>query len=184
MKYKIIYADPPWTYADKTCQGSAAEQYITMDIDALRALPISNIAADDAMLFMWATFPLLPEALSLIEAWGFSYITTAFVWIKTDIKNPNTTFYGLGRWCRGNAEIVLLGKRGKPKRVSAAVEQLVFSPLSGHSKKPDEVRKRIVKLLGDMPRIELFARERVDGWDATGLDLDGRDIREFLESAL
>lgn len=133
----------------------------------MMALPVSAIADTDCVLFLWATFPQLPEALRLIKAWGFSYRTVAFVWLKTNRK-ARTWFYGLGFWTRGNAEICLFAKRGHPKRKSAGIHQLIVSPVEQHSKKPDEARERIVALMGDLPRIELFARQETLGWDVWG----------------
>lgn len=110
---------------------------------------------------------MLREALDLIEAWGFQYKTIAFNWIKQN-KSGNGLFWGLGNYTRSNSEICLLATKGKPKRVSAAVHSVVISPIERHSKKPDEVRDRIVELMGDLPRIELFARSGADGWDCWG----------------
>ena len=107
---------------------------------------------------MWATYPKMQEALDLIEAWGFKYKSIAFQWIKQN-RSGNGYFFGLGRWTRGNTEPCLIAIKGKPKRISAGVGQLVFSPLRRHSQKPAEVREKIVELMGDLPRIELFARE-------------------------
>jgi site-specific DNA-methyltransferase (adenine-specific) len=110
---------------------------------------------------------MIPEALRVIAAWGFRYKTVAFVWIK-QTRKAKKWFFGLGFWTRSNAEICLLATRGKPKRFDSSVHQLIISPIEAHSKKPDEARKRIVKLLGDVPRLELFAREKPDGWDVYG----------------
>ena len=110
---------------------------------------------------------MLQEALKTIEAWGFTYKTIGFQWIKQN-KSGNGFFFGLGRWTRGNTELCLIATKGKPKRQSAAVSQLVFSPLRRHSQKPDIVRDKIVELMGDLPKIELFARQQVDGWDCWG----------------
>lgn len=170
-KYNIIYADPPWRYQQKSLQGTAEKHYPTMSIDELCALPVEQLAEKDCILFLWATFPMLQEALQLIRAWGFQYKTVAFVWIKQNKKSP-TWFYGLGFWTRSNAEICLLAKRGKPHRKSASVHQLIISPIEEHSKKPDEVRKKIVELMGDIPRIELFARQKAEGWDVWGNEVD------------
>lgn len=137
----------------------------------MMALPVSAIADTDCVLFLWATFPQLPEALRLIKAWGFSYRTVAFVWLKTNRK-ARTWFYGLGFWTRGNAEICLFAKRGHPKRKSAGIHQLIVSPVEQHSKKPDEARERIVALMGDLPRIELFARQETPGWDVWGNEVE------------
>lgn len=166
-KYKVIYADPPWRYEQKNLSGSAEKHYSTMSIDELCALPIEQLADKDCILFLWATFPMLTEALQLIKAWGFKYKTVAFVWVKKNKKSP-TWFYGMGFWTRSNAEICLLAKRGKPQRKSAGVHQLIISPIEEHSKKPDEARNKIVELMGDVPRIELFARQKSPGWDVWG----------------
>ena len=138
-----------------------------MSIDELCALPVNRLAEKDCLLFLWATFPQLPEALQLIKAWGFTAKTVAFVWLKLNKKSP-TWFYGLGYWTRGNAEICLLAKRGKPKRRSAGVHQFIISPVEEHSKKPDVTRDKIVELAGDLSRVELFARQKTPGWDVWG----------------
>lgn len=116
---------------------------------------------------MWATFPMLREALDVIEAWGFSYKTVAFNWVKQN-RNGTGIFMGLGNWTRSNSEICLLATKGKPKRISGSVRSIVLSPLQQHSRKPAEIRNRIVELMGDLPRIELFAREAAPGWDVWG----------------
>lgn len=116
---------------------------------------------------MWATFPMLREALEVIEAWGFTYKTVAFNWVKQN-KTGAGLFWGLGNWTRSNSEICLLAVKGKPKRMSARVHSVILSPIQQHSRKPAETRDRIVELMGDLPRIELFAREAAPGWDAWG----------------
>ena len=126
---------------------------------------------------MWATFPMLKEALDVIEAWGFTYKTVAFNWVKQN-KSGEGLFMGLGNWTRSNSEICLLAVKGKPKRVSAGVRSVVLSPLQRHSQKPAEVRDKIVELMGDLPRIELFARETAPGWDAWGNEIPVKDLRE------
>ena len=142
-----------------------------MSIDELCALPVETLAEKDCLLFLWATFPQLPEALRLIRAWGFTFKTVAFVWLKLNKKSP-TWFYGLGYWTRGNSEICLLAKRGKPKRRSAGVHQFIISPVEEHSKKPDVTRDKIIELAGDLPRVELFARQKAPGWDVLGNEVD------------
>lgn len=166
-KFQIIYADPPWRYKDKGCNGNAEGHYSTMGLDAIKALPVEQIADTDCVLLMWATWPLLPEALGVIAAWGFTYKTVGFVWVKKN-RSDCGHFFGLGRWTRGNTEMCLLSVRGKPSRVSKSVYQLCFEPLTRHSEKPVELRHRIVDLLGDVPRIELFARTAAPGWSAWG----------------
>ena len=165
--YSVIYADPPWRYQRSSVQGAAEKHYPTMGIDELCALPVADLAAPDSVLFLWATFPQLPEALRLIKAWGFQYKSVAFVWLKQNRKSEGW-FYGLGFWTRGNAEICLLATRGHPKRHAANVHQFIISPIQEHSKKPDEARHRIETLMGDVPRIELFARQATPGWDVWG----------------
>ena len=145
--YNIIYADPPWRYEQRKVQGAAENHYPTMSIDELCALPVPELAAKDCALFLWATFPQLPEALRLIRAWGFRYKTVAFVWLKRNRKSPSW-FYGMGYWTRSNAEICLLATKGKPKRQSAGVHQFIISPIEQHSKKPDEARDKILALMG------------------------------------
>ena len=167
MKYSIIYADPPWRYKDKSCSGGAAHHYDTMKITDICNLRVCDIVNADAVLFMWATYPMLREALRVIDAWGFTYKTIAFQWIKLNPKSQ-TPFFGLGRWTRGNTEPCLLATRGRPHRISAGVSQLVFSNRREHSQKPDVVRDKIVQLLGPLPRIELFARRNTPGWSVWG----------------
>lgn len=186
--YQIIYADPPWAYADAGCRGAAAAQYSVLSCKDIAALPVHKLAAPDCALFMWATYPLLREALATIEGWGFEYKSIAFQWVKLNPKSE-TAFYGLGRWTRGNTEPCLLATRGKPKPVSKSVHQLISEPLVAqeavgrHSAKPPAARDKIVELMGDLPRIELFARANAPGWDCTGNELDGIDIRDLLAVA-
>jgi N6-adenosine-specific RNA methylase IME4 len=165
--YSIIYADPPWRYADKGCNGNVEGHYATMNLTEIKAMPVPAIASANSVLLMWATWPLLPEALSVISAWGFAYKTIGFVWVKKN-KSDCGHFFGLGRWTRGNTEVCLLAVKGKPQRFSRAISQLCFEPLTRHSEKPIEIRHRIVELLGNLPRIELFARTQSDGWDCWG----------------
>lgn len=121
--------------------------------------------------FLWATFPQLPEALRLIKAWGFTYKSVAFVWLKKNRKSEGW-FYGLGFWTRGNAEVCLLATRGHPKRQAANVHQFIISPIQEHSRKPEEARDKIVALMGDVPRVELFARQSPPGWDVWGNEVE------------
>ena len=167
-KFKIFYADPPWNYSDQGCQGTMANHYKGMKINDICSLPIGGGIADrDCVLFIWVTYPMLAEGLKVIEAWGFKYKSIAFQWIKLNKKNGKP-FYGLGRWTRGNTECCLLATKGKPHRLSNSVFQLIQTPIEGHSKKPDIVRDKIIELMGDLPRIELFSRQKVRGWDSWG----------------
>lgn len=187
-KYNILYGDPPWKYKDKlkTQGGGADRKYPTMTVEEIAALPVRLVAADNAVLFLWVTWPFLFAAERVVRAWGFEYKTVAFVWLKTNQRrDPDQgsffaddffavdDFLGMGNWTRSNTEIVILGTRGKPVRHSSAVRQLIFWPIMEHSRKPPIVRDRIVDLAGDRPRLELFARDRAQGWDAFGNQVEG-----------
>lgn len=169
-KYNIIYADPPWQYKVYSKKGlgrSAESHYPTMSLEDIQALPVRDLAAADCVLFMWTTIPLLKDCFSVMRAWGFTYKTVTFVWIKKNRKS-DSLFWGMGHWTRANAELCMLVTIGHPKRRSAAVHQVIMSHIEEHSKKPEEARHRIIELVGDLPRIELFARQKTDGWDAWG----------------
>lgn len=170
-KYSIIYADPPWKYQGEMMNSSVTDHYGVADARDLSQLPVASIGADDAVLFMWVTMPKLNEFEQVMNAWGFIYKTCAFSWVKQN-KVSEGYFMGQGRWTRANTELCLLGTRGSLGRISAAVRQLVVSPVREHSQKPDEVRDRIVQLVGDLPRIELFARTATPGWDVWGNEVD------------
>ncbi len=174
-KYNIIYADPPWEYrqsgSKKNSRGMAKQHYNTMTTEDICELPIREIATDESICFMWATFPNIDQALKVLDAWGFTYKTAAFVWVKKN-KKSNSNFWGMGAYTRANAEVCLIGISKKTKASdcvkSHAVHQIIESPVERHSKKPDETRTRILELLGDVPRIELFARQYAEGWDCWG----------------
>lgn len=174
-KYSIIYADPPWQYRTWSNKGqgrSAESHYPTMAKKDIQALPIKEISADDCVLFLWVTAPCLKEGMELIDAWGFTYKTVAFTWVKKN-KKADTLFWGMGHYTRANAELCLLATKGKPlPRLSRSVHSVIISKIESHSKKPAETRERIEQLFGDLPRIELFAREKQEGWDAWGNEVD------------
>ena len=177
-KYGIIYADPPWhyrVYSKKGAGRSAESHYPTMTIEKIQALPLSELADKDCALFMWITFPLLKESLSVLSAWGFKFKTIAFVWIKQNRKS-DSLFWGMGYWTRTNAEFCVLATKGKPKRMAKNVHQVIVSHIEEHSKKPDEARRRIVRLMGDLPRIEVFARQKSAGWDVWGNEVESNII--------
>lgn len=183
-QFPVIYADPAWAYrkaklVDRGAARAVEKEYPTMQPKEIAALPVSTIAARDSVLFMWATGPKLPQALMVMNAWGFEYRTIAFVWVKLT-KKADKPFFGMGFYTRANAEIVLVGTKGKGcKRIDAAVRQVALDVYDGpseepiaavigeHSAKPDEIRQRIERLY-DGPRIELFARERVRDWTVWG----------------
>lgn len=138
-----------------------------MQIEEIKTLPVGTLAAPNCALFLWITFPMLQEGWSVMEAWGFTFKTVAFVWIKQNRKS-DSLFTGMGYWTRANAELCLLATRGHPKRQAKDVHQVILSHVKEHSKKPDEARRRIERLMGDVPRIELFARQVTPGWDVWG----------------
>ena len=174
-KYSIIYADPPWTYRDKRekhprFSGGASRHYSTLSISEIKNLPVNKISDTRCMLFLWATFPNLPEAISIIQAWGFSYKTLGFSWIKTN-KSNGKPFFGIGFYTKSNCEVCLIGVKGKPIKSSDRVSSVLIAPKEQHSKKPSIVRDKIVEFVGDVPRIELFARQKTPGWDVWGNEI-------------
>jgi len=179
-KYKIIYADPAWEYrlsgGKKNSRGMAKQHYNTMTTEDICNLPVGGgLADDDAVCLMWATFPNIEQALIVMERWGFIYKTAAFVWVKKN-KKANSNFWGMGAYTRANAEVCLLGisKKTKAHQIvkSHAIHQIIEAPVEAHSKKPSIVRDKIVELFGDLPRVELFARQKTEGWDAWGNEIE------------
>lgn len=172
-RYGAIAADPPWSFATYSAKGkgrSAEAHYDCMSLDAIKALPVSDWADDDCALFLWGINSMLPQALAVIDAWGFTYKTTAFTWAKRTSRD-NGWHFGLGYWTRQNTESCLLATRGHPKRLSRAVPELIISPRRLHSQKPDEVYERI-ELLCPGPYLELFARSQRPGWTAWGTEVE------------
>jgi site-specific DNA-methyltransferase (adenine-specific) len=170
-KYNIIMADPPWEYnARKNREtrfgGGAMSHYPVMATDRICALPVGDIADKNCALVLWAVWPKLPEALRVMDAWGFRYVTAAFNWFKAN--KSGLPFFGIGYYAKSNSEIALLGIKGAMKPASNFVSQVIVSGRERHSKKPDIAREKTVELFGDLPRVELFAREQTDGWDVWG----------------
>jgi N6-adenosine-specific RNA methylase IME4 len=168
-KYGAIYADPPWSFRNWSAKGTgrnAVSHYDCLSFDQLTKLPVSDYAAPDCALFMWAVDPLLDRAFELIRAWGFEYKTVAFYWMKQNRKSDGF-FTGLGYWTRANPEQCLLATRGKPRRLNKGVRKLIVAPRREHSRKPDNVREHIERLVGG-PYLELFAREAKAGWECWG----------------
>ena len=172
-RYQIIYADPPWTYeksgSTKNSRGMAKQYYKTMNLEDIKTLPVKDICEKDSILFIWVTYPKLREGLEVISAWGFEYFGLAFNWIKKTKHGKD--FFGMGYWTRANSECCLMGIRGKPKPKSHAVSQLIYAEIEEHSKKPAVTREKIIELCGDLNRIELFARQTVEGWDCWGNEI-------------
>jgi len=171
-RYGAIYADPPWSFRNWSAKGTgrnAVSHYDCLDFEALARLPVQDCAGDDSVLFLWATDPLLPKAMELIDAWGFEFKTVAFYWVKLNsaARSDTSYFTGLGYWTRANPEQCLLATRGKPSRRAKDVRKLIVDRRREHSRKPDQVRDRIERLV-EGPYIELFARETKKGWDCWG----------------
>jgi len=168
-KYQIIYADPPWSY--KTYSNKNVCPYPIMKDKDIYDLNVDLLADEDCVLFIWATFPKLIECIKTITAWGFIYKSMAFTWVKRN-KKADSWFWGMGYWTRQNPEVCLLATKGNPKRESMGVHSIIDDRIMEHSKKPDEVRKRIVELMGDKTRVELFARKKTEGWDVWGNEVE------------
>jgi len=185
-KYQIIYADPPWKFSSKELQkyngkrfSSIEKHYPVQNKDWIKKLPVESIADNDCALFLWSTDAHLKEAIETMETWTFKYITVAFIWEK--ISKNGITVANLGAWTMKNYELCLLGTKGKMLKYKKCnnVYQKVEAVRTKHSKKPLMVRHNIVRLFGDLPRIELFARpneksaylfedESYKGWDLWG----------------
>jgi len=182
-KYEIIYADPAWSFGDrlrsskKKADGKMdyrelERHYDTMSTKEMCEIPVKNITAENSVLFMWTTDAHLEEAMKVINAWGFKYKTIGFVWNKKTNKGNQVCF--MGKWTMKGSEICLLATKGKAHSMIEKhnVKQLVEAERQKHSKKPDEVRNRIVELLGNRRRLEMFCRESKQGWDVWGNEVD------------
>ena len=170
-KYHIIYADPPWDYGSGAFPSTSSKQaYPLMKTADICALPVRDIAHDNAILFLWTTMTHIPDALRVIDAWGFRYVTNGFTWVKIN-RRSGTPVIGMGYWTRQNAELCLVAKRGVPRRRHKSIPSIIIEPRRAHSQKPDSVRRNIVRICGDLPRIELFARHKTPGWDIWGNEL-------------
>jgi N6-adenosine-specific RNA methylase IME4 len=171
-KFGGICVDPPWSfevYSGKGKQRSAERHYDVLSLGGIKALPVEDLTAPDCALFLWAVWPRLPDALEVIQAWGFEFKTAAFVWVKQN-RSGEGLFTGMGFWTRANTEPCLLATRGSPLRLAADVHQVILSPVREHSRKPDEVRSRIERLVAG-PYLELFGREQAPGWTVWGNEI-------------
>jgi N6-adenosine-specific RNA methylase IME4 len=208
QKYTLIYLDPPWKYNSRAnhktrFRGGAEGHYPLMTMPEIAALPVDKLAAKNAALLMWCTFPYLPDQIKLFDHWGFRFRTMLLTWIKLNPTgwdqpkdDPNykpgkeyvlyrdglfhSVFFGVGYYAKSNPEVCLLGMRGQVPTASNAVSSVIHAPRREHSRKPDEAYARIEGVFGDVPRIELFARHSAPGWASAGNGIDGTDIRETL----
>lgn len=175
QKFSAILADPPWafrTFANKdVVPARGVQPYATMTIDDICTLPVADLAGKNCVLLMWTCWPVLQSSFRVLEAWGFTYKTCAFSWMKADpyrlFADDKTPFAGMGYWTRANTEPCLLATRGKPKRINADVRQGIIAPRREHSRKPDEIHGRIERLVAG-PYLELFARQSRPGWTTWG----------------
>jgi len=178
-QYKLILADPPWRYDNKNTGGSnnsgSCQKYPTLSLEDIKTLPVRDIAMRDSCLFLWATSPLLPEAFEVMKSWGYQY-KTAIYWRKI-------MSLGMGFWFRGQIEVCLLGVRGNVKAFRSQKQNFIQAKVRKHSQKPDELYE-IIESLDLNPKIELFARERRDGWDAVGLDVCGICINDSINKII
>jgi N6-adenosine-specific RNA methylase IME4/DNA-binding XRE family transcriptional regulator len=165
-RYSIIYADPAWSYYEGGNKAQSVH-YNTMSIEDISNLPVKRIIDDNCILFLWVTFPILQESFKVIESWGFKYSTCGFNWIKKN-KNSDSNFFGCGGWTRANSELCLIATKGQVLRLDNTISQIIETPIEEHSKKPAIVRQLITRLVGGLPRIELFSRQNTDGWDVWG----------------
>lgn len=173
-RFKVIYVDPAWQYKNRAASkgqwGGAAKHYAVMSIEDLCALPVAQLAAPNCLLAMWWVAPMPEDALRVLKAWGFTLKTMkGFSWHKR--TKHGKSHFGLGTLTRANTEDCLFAARGRPRRISASVRSYIDAPIGRHSEKPAEARRRLVELMGDVPRIELFARRRHRGWRAWGNEL-------------
>lgn len=173
MKFELILADPPWKYDDSASAGKrgAAHKYSVMRLEDICAMPIKQLAAPNCLLAMWWVAPMPLEALTVVRAWGFEFKTMkGFTWKK--LTKHGKDHMGMGNLTRANTEDCLFAVRGRPKRVNAGVRQFIEAKRGRHSEKPAEVRDRLVQLVGDVPRVELFARDAAPGWAAFGDEIE------------
>ena len=173
-RFDLILSDPAWTFEDKLGKRGAAANYAEQGIEALLRLPVARIASANSVHLMWVVDTHLPEGIALLTGWGYQYVGVPFVWAKKTSRGNR--HFGLGRTTRKEVELVLLGRRGKGlPRVSASVRQMIEAPVREHSRKPDEIRDRIVELYGDVRRLEMNARTRALGWHSWGFDVGASD---------
>jgi len=209
LSYSIIYLDPPWKYNSRAnhktrFRGGAEGHYPLMTMAEIAALPIGKLAARNAAVLMWCTFPYLDKQIKLFDHWGFRFRTQFLTWVKLNPKGYDlpaddpayrsgkeyvlysdgmfhSVFFGVGYYAKSNPEVCLLGMRGQLPTISDAVSSVILAPRREHSRKPDEAYSRIEGVFGEVPRIELFARRPAPGWASAGNGMDGLDIRDSIE---
>jgi N6-adenosine-specific RNA methylase IME4 len=179
-RFPVFYADPAWTYEVWSARGRAAHHYNLEPLDEIKAMgpTIHRLTADDVVLFLWCTWPLVVEGahVEVIRAWGFEPSTAAFIWVK---QNPSGEGFhtGNGYWTRSNSEVCFLATKGSPLRLAKDVHQIVVAPVGEHSAKPEEVRRRIERLVAG-PYLELYGRKPVKGWHVWGNEISAEAFTE------
>jgi site-specific DNA-methyltransferase (adenine-specific) len=179
QKFNILLVDPPWAYPSRNRKdygGAAESHYSTMTLEELCKLPVPSIAADDSVIFLWATWPRLKDSIRLMEEWGFIYRTLGFIWVKLFKCGKFASGMGMGFFTKEGSEPCLLGTKSTHRNSMVAarhdISSIIISPRNIHSRKPAEVREKIVQLFGDLPRCELFAREKTEGWKCFGNEIE------------
>lgn len=170
--YDIIYADPAWGMGNKSNKRVLVPEYKTMTDKEIMSLEVEKIASKNSALFLWSINAKIPQAIKIMEAWGFRYVGIAFCWVKTSRTTGQPNCRMAGNYTLQGIELCLLGIRGKMIVKDRTVRQVLLSPRELHSKKPDVIRKYIIKLFGNLPRVELFARQKADGWDVWGNEVE------------
>jgi N6-adenosine-specific RNA methylase IME4 len=177
LKADVLYIDPPWDFKTRSDKGKgkspeANGHYPVMSFNDIKKLDVQSVTADDAIVFVWTTGPFLEKTFEVLKAWDLTYKTMGFSWLKLNRKSPGL-FMGGGYHTRSNGEFCLLSSRGKGiKRVNASVRMAILEPVGAHSAKPLRIKDDIRKLYGtDQTYLELFARERTNGWHAWGADV-------------
>jgi len=174
-KYQIIYADPAWetkTFKEKK-DGLISRElpYIQMTDQQIKELDLKPLLADDAILFMWCIDSRIPIVADIMKAWGFTFKCIGFVWAKK-AKNTEGFNGGFSSYTKRDCEFCFIGTRGKYMNLKRGINQILIEPKTIHSRKPNEIRKRIVQMCGDLPRLELFAREQLEGFDVWGNEVE------------
>jgi len=181
-KYQIIYADPPWSYYNDssakpnctTVKGMRRPPYPVMSSKSIKDLMVKDISSENCILFIWTTDYHLEKCIEIIKAWGFQYKTIGFAWAKKNKQGIPICFMG-AYTMKSGIELCLLATKGKDAHKLVKkhnIRSLIECKRTKHSKKPDEIRNKIVELLGNLPRIELFARQKTDGWDVFGDEVE------------
>jgi N6-adenosine-specific RNA methylase IME4 len=193
QRFGVVLADPPWAFATwngkpsgrdpswRPMKNAAARHYETMSLAEIMALPVRDVLARDAAVLIWVPSSHLPQALQVLEAWGAVYKSLGLVWVKQN-RSGAGLHLGMGYWFRQGCEVAVFGTVGKPKRFDRGVRQVILSPRREHSRKPDETFDRIERLLGDVPRLELFGRQSRPGWTVLGDQVDRFDQEPIYQS--